>query len=45
MGLNSSNSTTTPTRKNLRDVKVRYSPIKKAFNKYYNVFIKEFKFG
>jgi ABC-type sulfate transport system substrate-binding protein len=45
IGPNSSNSATASTRKNLHDVKVRYSPITKAYNKYNNVFVKEFKFG
>jgi hypothetical protein len=45
MGPNSSNSATTPTRKNLCDVKIRYSPFKKAYNKYKNVLMKEYKFG
>jgi hypothetical protein len=32
-----------PARKNLHDIKIRYFSIKKAFNKYNNVFVKEFK--
>jgi hypothetical protein len=40
-----SSNKTSPARKSLTDVKVKYSPVKKKNNKYNNVFVKGYKFG
>jgi hypothetical protein len=40
-----SSNKTSPVRKSLNDVKVKYSPVKKQNNKYNNVFVRGYKFG